>query len=524
MPSQRTTRKGTWPPRPRAWLVALTILILWGGFVAGVWWQRLPLGIPGEWVWNYRDQPALPQRLLLTALVAAIAAFVLHLALRYGVRNKGLGLWPYLLLIVFTGWLARAAAAVANPDEPGNSMAVMMSDISTTYYSEAVCEPFHPLAYVGDYPARMPSLSYHAQTHPPGAVLVMYGLYQFSRALLPASADRAVSRALFDAEPDALERTANSEFRERFGQAPLPAGTAIGGFYVAVLLAALGALVSLGVFGAVRELWDTDTALAAALLAAIVPGTLIFRPALDQLTMLPGPFALWLVLRKQGVRAGDALVAGAIVGVGLLVTFALLPVAGLLALVVILREVLTAKSRTPTTWLRAVAVPVLLIAIGAALPSGLLAAAAGYRPLTVYRLAMAAHAQVVQHEWHRTYSLWLAGNLGDWLVGLGVAAAVLGVRHLFGVGRGVFRGHVAPLPLSALLAFVGVLLVLDLSGVVRAEVARIWMFFYPLAIPFVARELVVFYPWARWLGPLVAALQCLQAGVMERSAVFMTYY
>src|SRR6185436_9090041 len=114
-----------------------------------------------------------------------------------------------------------------------------------------------------------------------------------------------------------------------------------------------------------------------------------------------------------------------------------------------------------------------LVGAGFALPWLALELFAGYDPWTSFRTAILAHAQMAVAT--RSYATWLLANPYDFALFCGPAVAVLGLcglvsrRDPVALRRGLWGG-------AALFAL------LWLSGSVRGEVGRIWLF----AMPFVA--------------------------------------
>ena len=120
---------------------------------------------------------------------------------------------------------------------------------------------------------------------------------------------------------------------------------------------------------------------------------------------------------------------------------------------------------------------------------GLLYAAFGYNHYAALRGSMAIQQELHGRPYHYTvfwdvYDFFLASG---WLA-LGVLAAFL-IRWKSGLAEKSFR-----LPAFAAAGLLG-LLVVDLTGLLRAETARVWLFLQPLVIPLVGVEL------SAWRGP-----------------------
>ena len=77
---------------------------------------------------------------------------------------------------------------------------------------------------------------------------------------------------------------------------------------------------------------------------------------------------------------------------------------------------------------------------------------------------------------NRSYGVWLLGNPIDFLVFLGFPIAILLVYNL--IKRMPFPKSLLPIALATF----GTLILLWLSGIVRGEVGRLWMYFGPLLV------------------------------------------
>ncbi len=124
--------------------------------------------------------------------------------------------------------------------------------------------------------------------------------------------------------------------------------------------------------------------------------------------------------------------------------------------------------------------------------------------LDVYRQGMSIHEQITGY---RSYGLWFFYNLLDFWLFMGIPALIAAVGML----RREMRGDGLPLIHRRVYVpfwtFVLVLLGLNLSGISRGEVARLWMFFMPLAWLAV---LPVLAHWSRRRLGLMLSVQLIQ--------------
>lgn len=109
----------------------------------------------------------------------------------------------------------------------------------------------------------------------------------------------------------------------------------------------------------------------------------------------------------------------------------------------------------------------------AAVPAALLWTVYGCNMGVVYQKALEAHRYELTYPIHRTYAKWVLGNLGDFFLLGGLPTFVYFLA--FWSRRGP-REERSGLGWKAACVFLGMLLVLDFSGVVRGEAGRIWLF------------------------------------------------
>jgi len=167
--------------------------------------------------------------------------------------------------------------------------------------------------------------------------------------------------------------------------------------------------------------------------------------------------------RGAWVRVGWALLAGLLLGLGIFLSYGLV-LMGITALAVLV----AARSWRPLPW-----------AVAAALAVTAAFAVAGFAWWEAYPVLRVRYSEGIASE--RPYSYWVWGNIGAWLIGVGLAVAA-GIAHAIGVLRRRTRepidaGQRAVLLLggSALLC----VLVATVSGLSKAEVERIWLPFSP---------------------------------------------
>lgn len=457
--------KSTEPPAPGR-LLAWLCLVLGALAAALVLTRTILLGLLGEWVWPY-----VPAFHLTGAVVPAIGLFAIYSLIAFLLwKKREAKRWLPLLLValVIVAWLGQIALNAACGRGLVFLGACVASPVSTTYYSEA-SKVEGVLDYIRTYPDLMPSMDQHAATHPPGAVLVYWALKGFAYNL--AVSFGSLSQDWLAAHSD--EVLLWRAMVKRGAGADLTEMQLLGAGLVAWLIGLLGMLGLIPAFLLARRLAGLEAAVVTALCYPLVPGQMLFLPALD-LLFPPLVFTLgWLLLKSLeprqrwlAVLAGLLLAGGVFINFGLL---ALLPLFGLFAW--LLGRSLKEAPNSRKVLLGATC----FAAAGFAVPMLVWARLTDF-PL-MWSQAMAAHHALTAT---RTYSFWLGLNLLDVAIFLGLAA-----WPLLASGLARWPRNQSLLTLFTL-SVCSILLLVDLSGSVLGEVARIWLFFYMALLPFVA--------------------------------------
>jgi methylthioxylose transferase len=461
-----------------------TIVFLWG--------TAVPLGVPGEWVWERIPLADLGGSLIAGALVALVGAvyvaFVARGASRFGTRINAttmadhpvretsvLARSAWLSGLVVTGfvWLFAVQSLPPMPYGLSKSSHVLFSPGSSGYFFEARHGGWTTAEFLASYEGRMREGDVlHVGTHPPGLFLTNRWLLDFFEAS-PAAAESVAGT-----RPSAV-REVDEALLPRMG-AGRPTTADVATLWTVTLLTHLFAVLTcVPLFLLVRRTSSARSAWWAAAFWPLVPGLAIFLPKSDALYPFIGMLFLWLWL--EAVRRGSArwaAAAGLVVWFGLWFSLALLPV-GLLALVVAVGETWILDERRWRDLI--VAGAVALVAMSAATLATWLVADLDL--LTVWWLNLGNHAEFYE-RFSRTYAAWLFVNPVELVLALGWPVALLGG---FGVVRAAARTRAsAPEPLPGhdggrlvVFAALGVWALLWLSGKNMGEAGRLWLFLAP---------------------------------------------
>jgi hypothetical protein len=240
--------------------------------------------------------------------------------------------------------------------------------------------------------------------------------------------------------------------------------------WLLVLLSNLGAFL---MYGFVRGLFgERMVALYAAVLYLVVPARIFFFPLMNTITpllVLGFGCALLRWLRVQ--RAGDAATLGVLLFA--LVFFEPLPlVCGLLFAAVVLRAI----GQGQIGWRKAAAhIVLMIVAFGATVLAVRLAT--GFDLIRAFAI-VGSYATAFNEQELRPYDVWIKANLVEFVFGTGAAQVVL----LFAAAAAAWLSHRTAKQVASsaiglvVLSLVAVLAVLDLIGINRGEVIRLWIF------------------------------------------------
>lgn len=248
-----------------------------------------------------------------------------------------------------------------------------------------------------------------------------------------------------------------------------------------VMVIALSTLAGLFVYLLTRELTgDRQTAIAAFALYCVIPSRVSFLPILNVVTPLFIFAALWLLVRALKT---DRIAPAALVGIMLYLTLLFEPLPLVMGIVFALL-VLRYKWDAPRRW-RSIGRLVLIVAL-AFLAVHVLILALFHFDILKHFARLLAQAKHFNVETDRAYKVWLTANLAEFFLTCGVAASLLmfiSVLDSLLPGEGRWWQRLVRSPVVFLsFAFLLNLLVVDLLGVNRGEVARLWIFFTPFVV------------------------------------------
>lgn len=310
--------------------------------------------------------------------------------------------------------------------------------------------------FLAHYPELMPTRPVHPQRYPPGIPLLFYA----SRVPLAVGGlGEAIGASLrpYQCTDLVLMRIPN----DIMGTAALQ-----------MLLPVFSSVVVFPLFGLARRTSGWDTAVWSAALYPLIPSFALWAGRWDQIFPLLTVTAWYLLVvglteRRHGVivASGVVLALASMLSFGLLVMLAPMGLWALLWL---------ADRRTDWRWQQVVSAGFFFVT-GLVLVWGIYEVIAGPGFLDIWRVAMGYHLGL-----ERSYWTWLGYHLYDFGVFLGLPIALLCLFAFFYALLAMLRvqREVVALPIAFGLG----MLALDISGMARGEVARVWIFLTPFAV------------------------------------------
>lgn len=498
--SETTTTRRSWPLDilaggvTLAYLLALALDVF--PWLRGPEDWRLALQMPQE-----------PSRLWLPlgvmgALVALIFWFDRWLLSRQddkqASRSTGRKIWVVLCAVALGVPVLQLSLLAVKYHDPFQEM----FDQTITPYDSgffSVAAQINDLdAFLRDYPdvmRQMPEqIGFRPRTHPPGAMAAMW-VVGWVVDRIPFLASPIVSKLrLYRCEDPVLTEYNDRQFTRALAQMALP-------FW--------SGLTVLPLFALGKRLWGYRIGFLAAVCYPLIPAINAwpaFWDALYPLAMCITLLSVEIGLERR--RPVIFLVGGLVVSLASFFSFGNLLMAPIAALYGLARALL-GRGASRSTWM----LPILgsaWLALGAVSVWLIYWYGWGVAGWDVYSMALRAHKQMIRPYW--TFLLY---NLYDFFVFVGIPTTVYFVAKVTTSVRALLVGQARPADVPSLIG-IAVLLGLDVIGITRGEVARLWSFLIPVVV------LVSVYALVAQHAPVWAFAGLLATQTLVMSLVLLT--
>lgn len=390
-------------------------------------------GVNGPWYWRWTYVPTDPTPFFAVAAAACVA-------LCWAASGRAHPRRAVAALVVVHLGITLSFAALSSKGIGLIGERVADADI-TSYHTEAL-RTGDLVEFLDDYDRRLPRLIGHAKTHPPGPILY----YVFWNAMLGPQA-----------------------------------GAQWGGLFLVLLAASIVPLL----FLLVQRLAGVEAALTAAAVAAAFPGIIVMPGAFDSVyPVITAGIALTWLRALEGSRAA-ALLCGLTLFLGLLFTPAFLVLGTFFALAALL-----SLFWNPLASRRAFIEAAVLGGLPVVGLFGAAALAFGYDHLASLKTAMAVQEGLAR-DYNRPWSSTVVWDVYDFFLASGWSIAAVLALFLWSWRKRAFEDSTGRLRAFAA-AGLATIVVVDLTGLLRAETARVWLFLQPFVIVLIGCEL------ARW--------------------------
>ena len=453
---------------------------------------------PNDWRLALQ-MPQEPSRLWLPlSVMGALVALVLWADRRLATHPDGRAVWAALMVVaLLTPTLQVSLLAVKYHDPFQELFDQTITPYDSGFFS--VASQIGDLdAFLRDYPGvmrRMPEqISFRPRTHPPGAMVAMWlGGWAVDR--IPSLASPIVNRLrLYRCEDPVLTEYDDRQFTRALAQMALPI---------------LSGLTVLPLFALGKRLWGSRIGFLAAACYPLIPAVNAwpaFWDALYPLAMCVALLSVEIGLERR--RPIIFFVGGWVVSVASFFSFGNLLIAPVAVLYGLARTFL-GRGASRSAW-RPVMWGSAWLALGAVSIWLIYWLGWGVAGWDVYEMALRAHRQLIRPYW--TYLLY---NLYDFFVYVGIPVTVYFITQAIGSARALLAGRATQADAPCLI-WVTTLVGLDVLGITRGEVGRLWSFLMPVVV------LVGVYALVTWRAPIWLLAGLLAAQTLVISLVLLT--
>ncbi len=461
---------------------AIGFTLVAAGSLAVLWLSNLPLGVPGEWVWDRipiarSEWIAVVLGWLAAGLVGGLyIAFALWGA-HYleGVSRRQTAAWLGGLVFGGFAWLWVVQDSPLDPVYGlGKTGWVLYFRGTEGYFDQARYAMRDVPSYLADYEKLMAQGDVlHLGTHPPGLML-------FHRACLNVCASSPALRDwLLSTQPASFRQALDETEGLNRGtpQAITPEDRAAL-WLAAIFTQTLAAAALIPIYLLVRRDHSRAVAWLTASLWPLVPSLAVFLPKSDALLPFLATLFLWLWL--EGSRHGRlsyCALASLVFWLAMFISLAILPIAVAAFLLTLWEGAFCAKSERLTLGPRDWAGRIGAAALGWAIPIVALAAIFKLNLLAVWSWNYHNHAGFYTQN-VRTYWLWLVANPIELMFALGAPLSLAAVLGIYSLLKNGWRRRAA----GPAWCLTGVWILLWLSGKNMGEAARLWLILMPWAV------------------------------------------
>lgn len=437
---------------------------------------RGPGPYPPDWRWEYYFINTLPKIWMPILIIFLICLFGFYLEKKsiIQIENK---LIKNLLILLILGFVFQLSVLffsrsgvfillhrIINPDLNG----YFTTSISIKDFGE----------FLRTYNDSVLSFAMHAKGHTPFAVLFFYVINIFSSFLTPLHSF--------------IERFSPSHSDVKLVWEALTSSQKLGAVFSSIFITFLSSSVIIPLYFLAKHIYGVRSATRSALIYIVTPSVVLFTPINDVFLPLFPVISLFLFYKSLDKNSLlYILFSGIVMSIGVLFSLSLLPLLFLFFVIYlhkIYKDKVINKEKIILGFnfiLGLLILPIFLLFFN-------------FNLLEVTKTLMSGLPE------NREYITWIFYNLYDFFIFSGIPVFVLFIVTL--LKRKID---------SLLLAFISMLFLLNFSGAVRGEVARIWIPFIPILILIVINFLTNSLKLSGKLFLIIFLLQAIQVLVFQ---------
>lgn len=418
---------------------------------------RGPAPYPPDWQWEYLFVNTY-SRIWLPILVFICGILIIFLINRFNKFNTRIILF---LLILFCFcmeisllYFSRAGIFVLihriiNPELNGYFTASLSID--------------NLYVFLNKYEQSVLSLPMHAQGHPPGAILFFYSINYIAQ--------------IFSHVPSILVNISPQTTDVKHVWEMLRVNERIGVIISTILIPLLSSFVVIPIYYLGKITYSQRTGIVASLLYILLPSTMLFLPINDVFLSLFPLFSIILLLigfKKNNIIY--PLLSGIVFYSGLFFSLSILPTS-----IIILFVLLWYREKSKKTLIKIFEISLLPFIVGLILLPTFLYLFFDFNSISLTKTLLSGLPD------KREYNIWVLYNLYDFFIFAGVPVLFI---FIFSTYESI-KNYINNKQINYFIfAFLCMILLLNFSGTVRGEVARIWLPFYPFLVLPVAQYLI----------------------------------
>lgn len=419
---------------------------------------RGPAPYVPEWRWAYNFVNTVDRIWFPLIIITTILTIGVYLEKRIGSKNFK-NIYPTLILFIILGFLFQISVLYFSRNGINVLLHRVINPDLNGYFTVALnITSVHD--FLQEYNENVLSFPMHAKGHPPGGILFFWlinkifsivpFLNEITNRLSPARADVK----FFWDSLNSYQKT----------------GAIASGFIISFLSSV--SIVPLYYLG--KYLYGQITAFRSIVLYTFIPSVILFTPLFDTIFPIFSITALYLYLKGSQKKPIFLFLSGFILSLGIFFSLSLLPIIFLFFFIAFFKTII----KRTNIFLQEITLFGFFILGGLLFPI-ILFIFFHFNFLEVGKIIIGGQAP-------RSYILWLFYNLYDFLIFSGIPVLIAFVLLFWRFSKTFLKESLGKFD-HFLPAFISILILLDISGISRAETGRIWLPLTPFLVLFAIR-------------------------------------